>query len=229
MVCGILTEALAITGPEASAGDSWTIQIQQAASGGYAVTWSGITWISGAPSMPTAANTYMTVILWCVDGSTVFGAVVGQLGASGVPGVAGASGVPGSTGPVGAPGVPGACGVAGACGVPGSSTWLPVVGIYTVSAGAVTVGDGYPSVVVTNDSATTAAIDIQNASAIDGQQLVLRFYDYSDVTVRLSWGGNTENGAATMPTDSNGSTTSPLTVAWIYNGVTNKWRCMAAG
>jgi len=30
-----------------------------------------------------------------------------------------------------------------------------------------------------------------------------------------------------VPTLSNGSTTSPLSVGFIYNGATSKWRCMA--
>jgi len=55
---------------------------------------------------------------------------------------------------------------------------------------------------------------------------VVRFLDFSAVAQTLSW-VNTENSQVTVPTLSNGSTTSPLSVGFIYNGATSKWRCMA--
>jgi hypothetical protein len=39
---------------------------------------------------------------------------------------------------------------------------------------------------------------------------------------------NTENSTVTAPTTSNGSTTLPLTVGFMFNGSTSKWRAVAS-
>jgi len=57
-------------------------------------------------------------------------------------------------------------------------------------------------------------------------QSIVRFYDYSASSVTLSF-NNTENSTVSVPTSSNGSTTLPLTIGFIYNGATSKWRCVA--
>jgi hypothetical protein len=64
-------------------------------------------------------------------------------------------------------------------------------------------------------------------SAVDGQMSIVRIYDFSAAAQTISW-VNTENSNATVPTTSNGSTTLPLTVGFMYNGQTSKWRCIAS-
>lgn len=78
----------------------------------------------------------------------------------------------------------------------------------------------------TNSSAATMAITLATASAVDGQKKIVRIYDFSAVAQTIGW-TNTENSQVSAPTTSNGSTTLPLTVGFIYNGQTSKWRCMA--
>lgn len=78
----------------------------------------------------------------------------------------------------------------------------------------------------TNSSAATMAITIATASAVDGQKMVVRIYDFSAVTQTIGW-TNTENSIVSVPTTSNGSTTLPLTVGFMFNSATTKWRCIA--
>lgn len=79
----------------------------------------------------------------------------------------------------------------------------------------------------TNSSAATMAITLATASAVDGQTKVVRIYDFSAVAQTIGW-TNTENSTVSAPTTSNGSTTLPLTVGFIFNGATSKWRCVAS-
>lgn len=79
----------------------------------------------------------------------------------------------------------------------------------------------------TNSSAATMAITMATASAIDGQLSIVRIYDFSGVTETIGW-TNTENSTVSVPTTSNGSTTLPLTVGFMYNVQTSKWRCIAS-
>ena len=94
----------------------------------------------------------------------------------------------------------------------------------TVSGGAVTIPVTYGSVTVTNNAASSVAITITTSSAVDGQALLVRFYDYSGVAQTLSW-VNTEKSTVSVPTTSNGSTTLPLSIGFVFNGGTSKWRC----
>lgn len=79
----------------------------------------------------------------------------------------------------------------------------------------------------TNSSAATMTITCTTASAIDGQPLIVRIYDASAATQTITW-VNTENSGVTAPTTSNGSTTLPLTVGFMYNSATSKWRCVGS-
>jgi hypothetical protein len=63
-------------------------------------------------------------------------------------------------------------------------------------------------------------------SAVDGQMTMVRILDASAVAQTIAW-VNTENSTVTAPTTSNGSTTLFLTVGFIYNSGTSKWRCIA--
>ena len=104
----------------------------------------------------------------------------------------------------------------------------PVVAYLNVSANAVTV-PVCKSARISNDAAASVDITLQAGTpydAQDGQTLVVRFLDFSDVAQALTWDG-TENSTVSVPSMSNGSTTEPLTVGFIYNGQTGHWRCVA--
>lgn len=97
----------------------------------------------------------------------------------------------------------------------------------TVSSNAGTVPVTYKLNTFTNSSAATMTITMATASAVDGQMSIVRIYDASAVAQTINW-VNTENSTVTVPTTSNGSTTLPLTVGFMYNGQTSKWRCIAS-
>ncbi len=96
----------------------------------------------------------------------------------------------------------------------------------TASANAATVPVTFKINTVTNNSAATLTITMTTTSAIDGQISIVRILDFSGVSQTIAW-VNTENSTVTVPTASNGSTTLPLTVGFMYNSLTSKWRCVA--
>jgi hypothetical protein len=96
----------------------------------------------------------------------------------------------------------------------------------TVSSNAATVPVTASLTTVTNNAAATATITITTTGAVDGQKVVVRFYDFTNVTQTLAW-TNTENSSVLAPVLSNGSTSLPLTIAFQFNSQTTKWRCMA--
>ena len=55
---------------------------------------------------------------------------------------------------------------------------------------------------------------------------VVQILDFSAVAQTITW-VNTEDSTVTAPTTSNGSTTLPLTVGFMYNSSTSKWRTIA--
>ncbi|MDE1868075.1 MAG: hypothetical protein KGI08_10265, partial [Thaumarchaeota archaeon] len=97
----------------------------------------------------------------------------------------------------------------------------------TASGNAATVPVTYRLSTVTNNSAATLTITMATASAVDGQMTIVRILDFSAVAQTISW-VNTENSTVNAPTTSNGSTTLPLTVGFMYNAGTSKWRCIAS-
>ena len=97
----------------------------------------------------------------------------------------------------------------------------------TVSANAGTVPITSRLNTFTNSSAATMTITMAVTGANDGQMSIVRIYDFSAVAQTISW-VNTENSNVSAPTTSNGSTTLPLTVGFMYNGATSKWRCIAS-
>lgn len=97
----------------------------------------------------------------------------------------------------------------------------------TVTTNAGTVPVTFRLNTFTNSSAATMAITMATASAIDGQMTIVRIYDFSAVAQTIGW-TNTENSTVSVPTTSNGSTTLPLTVGFMYNTQTSKWRCIAS-
>ena len=107
--------------------------------------------------------------------------------------------------------------------------WPPTVLGLAVSAGAVTVPVTSPSVKVTNNAASSVTITMATAGAVDGQPVIVRFFDYTGGAAQaLSW-VNTEIGAATPPATSRGSATIPTSIGFMFNSGTSKWTCMAAG
>ncbi len=96
----------------------------------------------------------------------------------------------------------------------------------TVSSNAGTVPVTFKLNTFTNSSAATMAITMATASAVDGQMTIVRIYDASGVAETIGW-TNTENSTVSVPTTSNGSTTLPLTVGFMFNSQTTKWRCIA--
>lgn len=96
-----------------------------------------------------------------------------------------------------------------------------------VTANAGTVYSTAVEAKFTNSSAATMAITLNTAGALDGQILTVRVYDFSAAAETIGWTG-TENGGASVPTTSNGSTTLPKTVTFMFNAATTKWRCIAS-
>lgn len=80
--------------------------------------------------------------------------------------------------------------------------------------------------IVTNNSAATLTITMTTASAVNMQMCVVQILDASAVAQTITW-INTENSSQSVPTTSNGSTTLPITVGFIYNSTTSKWRVVA--
>lgn len=97
----------------------------------------------------------------------------------------------------------------------------------TVTSNAGTVPVTVHTNTFTNSSAAGMSITMATASAIDGQLSIVRIYDFSAVAQTITW-TNTENSTVSAPTTSNGSTTLPLTVGFMYNSATSKWRCIAS-
>jgi hypothetical protein len=77
----------------------------------------------------------------------------------------------------------------------------------------------------TNSSAATMTITLSTSNVQDGQTVVIRIYDFSGSTETITW-VNTENSGVSAATTSNGSTTLPKTVTFMFNGATSKWRCI---
>jgi len=97
----------------------------------------------------------------------------------------------------------------------------------TVTSNAGTVPINTRLNTFTNSSAASMTITMATTSATDGQMSIVRIYDFSAVAQSISW-VNTENSTVTVPATSNGSTTLPLTVGFMYNAATSKWRCIAS-
>lgn len=107
------------------------------------------------------------------------------------------------------------------------NNFIDVNNAVTVASNAGTVPVTFRLNTFTNSSAATMAITMATASAVDGQMTIVRIYDFSAVAQTIGW-TNTENSTVTAPLTSNGSTTLPLTVGFMYNSQTSKWRCIAS-
>lgn len=94
------------------------------------------------------------------------------------------------------------------------------------SGNAATVPVTSKNNIVTNNSAATLTITLTTASAVNMQQCVLQILDFSAVAQTLTL-VNTENSTVSSPANTNGSTTLPLTIGFIFNSATSKWRVVA--
>ena len=112
-----------------------------------------------------------------------------------------------------------------------AGTWMAYYGLAklalatTVASNAGTIPANADNATFTNSSAAAMTITLSTAGAVDGQNKFVRVYDFSAVAKGITW-VNTENSTVSVPTTSAGSTTLPLTVEFIYNGSTSKWRCI---
>lgn len=97
----------------------------------------------------------------------------------------------------------------------------------TAVANAATVPVTSRHNIVTNNSAATLTITLTTTSAVNMQTVIVQILDFSAVAQTITW-VNTENSGVSAPTTSNGSTSLPLTVGFIYNSSTSKWRCIAS-
>lgn len=97
----------------------------------------------------------------------------------------------------------------------------------SVTSNAGTASASFGLNTFTNSSAATMTITLPTSSIQDGQMMIVRVYDFSAVAETISW-VNTENSTVSAPTTSNGSTTLPLTVGFMWNASTSKWRCIAS-
>jgi hypothetical protein len=112
----------------------------------------------------------------------------------------------------------------------GTQTFSQVVttnNAITASGNAATVPVTSKVNTVTNNSAATLTITLTTTSAVDGQTCIVRVLDFSAAAQTITW-VNTENSTVSAPTTSNGSTTLPLTIGFMYNNATSKWRCVAS-
>ena len=96
----------------------------------------------------------------------------------------------------------------------------------SVTSNAGTVPVTAARAIFTNSSAATMAITLATSGATSEQPLIVVIYDFSAAAETIGW-TNTENSTVSVPTTSNGSTTLPLTVGFLFNSQTTKWRCVA--
>ncbi len=115
-----------------------------------------------------------------------------------------------------------------------AGVWSPVgaaakkvIATVTGPPNTATVPSSSDVVTVQNGSAAALQITIATSSPspTDGQKLLVKVVDFSAATQTLTW-INTETSNIQVPFISNGSTTLPLTVGFIWNGLTSKWRCV---
>lgn len=95
----------------------------------------------------------------------------------------------------------------------------------TVTSNAATITRANRNNKFVNSSAAAMTITLSTASAAAGDMLLVQIYDFSAVAQTITW-VNTENSTVTVPATSNGSTTLPLTVGFMWNASTSKWRIM---
>ena len=97
----------------------------------------------------------------------------------------------------------------------------------TASGNAATVPITSRLTEVTNNSAATLTITITTTSAVDGQMVMVKVLPSSAAAQTITW-VNTEDSTVTAPVLTGASTTLPLTVGFMFNSATSKWRTLAS-
>lgn len=96
----------------------------------------------------------------------------------------------------------------------------------TASGNAATIPVTSGRNIVTNNSAATLTLTLTTSGAVNMQTVIVQILDASAVAQTITW-VNTENSTISAPIISNGSTTLPVTVGFIFNNATSKWRSIA--
>lgn len=104
--------------------------------------------------------------------------------------------------------------------------YLTSANAIVASGNAVTVPTTARMNTVTNNSAATLTITMSTSGAVDGQLIIVRIFDFSAAAQNIVW-INTENSTVSVPAMTNGSATLFLSIGLIFNGKTNKFRCIA--
>lgn len=97
----------------------------------------------------------------------------------------------------------------------------------TAVANAATVTRAFRNNVVTNNSAAGLTITLSTSGAAAGDMILVQILDFSAAAQTLTF-VNTENSTVSVPANTNGSTTLPLSVGFKWNAATSKWRCIAS-
>lgn len=112
-----------------------------------------------------------------------------------------------------------------ASGITTTPLVINTANVVTVTTNAGTVPVTNEVNIFSNSSNATMAITMAIASAVEGQRSIVSIYDFAGTSETIGW-TNTENSTVSVPTTSNGSTTLPITIEFMFNSATSKWRCM---
>jgi hypothetical protein len=98
----------------------------------------------------------------------------------------------------------------------------------TIVSNAATVPINQYLTTVTNSATpgTSPNITLTTTGATDGQMKIIRWYDSTAAAQPVTW-TNTEDSTVAAAFTSNGSTTLPTTIGFMYNSQSSKWRCIA--
>lgn len=102
----------------------------------------------------------------------------------------------------------------------GSMVYTPTVVTVSGNAGTVPVTVSHAKCTASSASATT--ITLATTNAVDGQELLVRYFDSTAASQTVTF-TNSETGKAGAPPASLGSTTIPSTYRFIFNSGTSKW------
>lgn len=231
------TGPIGSVGPTGAAGVAGPTGLQGAMGAVGATGYTGATGPVGANGIvgQTGATGPQSAVVGPTGPSGAAGApstITGPTGAVGAGGAVGSSGPTGATGAGGAAStVTGPTGATGAAGGTGTTGPTGPVGFGANNAVTVTTNAGTVPITsilnsFTNSSAAPMTITMAVAGAVDGQPSIVRIYDFSAVAQTITW-VNTENSILAPPSASNGSTTLPVTVGFMFNADTGKMRAVA--
>lgn len=193
-----------------------------------------LSYVKGVTSaIQTQIGTKQNTITFGTGVQTALGVNIGSAGAPVL--FNGALGTPSSGTATNITGLPAASVLAGSLGtgayVMDTKLTVPQIittaNAITASGNAATVPVTSKNNIVTNNSAATLTITLTTSGAVNMQTCIVQILDASAVAQTLTL-VNTENSTVTAPTTTNGSTTLPLTLGFIFNSATTKWRLIAS-